>query len=137
MAKRKIRPEEITWAATFIYWEAVEDDYERGEQRQSNLVLADPIWITARSPDELIEELGSRYGTPTDARAWAAADGRLETSFLVDDENVEASERDVAAWQQGRKRLWNAHITVEVVQVSMHVPGTTEIAEVFGIEENE
>ncbi len=133
-------PEEdkVSWAALYIGWESVEDSYEEGELTgpgTSHVILAESIFIDAPTPDALIKKLSSRYGLPEGRDAWSAFDDRLECSLLVDDDNMEATPRDVDAWKVGKKRLWSAHISVYVAHVSMRHPSTEEIAKAFGVED--
>lgn len=128
------RLEEAAWAATYIDWESIEDDYNEGEGDESYNVLMESIFITARTPDELIEELASRYGLPDRKDYWTAFDGRLELTFLVNDDNIEADDRDIEQWKAGRKRLWAAHVSVRIVRVAVRSVSTSEIAKAFRVE---
>lgn len=128
------RKDEVFWAATHIEWDSVEDSYEEGELSNSRTVLSETIFIKAATPAALIEKLASTYGLPERFQdAWSAFDGRLNCDFLVDDDDQEATPRDVTAWHTGRKRLWSAHVSVVVAHISM--PDTSEIAEAFEVED--
>jgi len=123
------------WAATYIEWESIADDYEQGEGDESFLVLSESIFIQADDPISLIEKLAERYGIPERKDVWAAFDGRLTTNFLVDDNNYEADDRDIERWKVGQQKLWNAHISVDVAQVSIRSVSTSKIANAFGVED--
>ena len=130
--------DKVSWAALYIDWESIEDDYEHGESIEpgsSRTILAESIFMDAPTPDALIKKLSSRYGVPENRDAWSAFDDRLECSLLVDDDNLEATPRDVDAWKEGKKRLWSAHVSVYVALVSTHRPSTEEIAKAFGVED--
>jgi len=131
--RRRMRETDNNWAATYIEWESVEDSYEHGEQDNSQTVLSESIFVKATSPAALIKKLSSTYGLPQERDNWAAFDGRLTCEFMVDDDNVPPTDREVEAWKTGRKRLWAAHVNVGVARVS--VPTTEEIAEAFGVED--
>jgi hypothetical protein len=129
------RKDEVFWAATYINWESIEDDYEQGELGSSQIVLSDSIFIKERNPDALIKGLSAQYGLPEERDAWSAFDNRLECQFTVNEDNAQASQRELDAWKARRKKLWTAHVSVDVAHVSMHHPSTDEIAKTFRVED--
>lgn len=40
--------------------------------------------------------------------------GRFDGDVMVDAENSEADDSDLAAWREGKTRLWNCHLTVRL-----------------------
>ena len=104
-----------------IYFTAYEDDYEDGQS-----ISADNSWdevFTADTQSELrnkiLEATYSKWEDLNDEQMneydWAT---EYSTSYLTNEENQgDASEREIEEWKQGKTRLWaiDCHILVTKV----------------------
>lgn len=111
----------------FYSCESTEDDYENGETEG-----ACSCWCGKDCPshdmkfksvkDALNQVLREQFYKET--REWTdyfaqsgdeSDRGRFDCDVTVDEDNSEASESDIAAWKEGKRTLYNCHITVQIV----------------------
>ena len=123
----------------------VEDSYEEGEIGREMLVWHNWSGLWPRSNigpfysyDEVIEQLAEVPGAPKAKSAWAIYDddeGRIEASWLVNNENYPAERDEIAAWQKRKIKLWSARLSVWLIAARIHgAPKTATIEAATGFE---
>lgn len=115
-----------SWSA-----ESTEDNWENGES-----LHVDSSWDGKDIPvngnfdtvEKAIEAVCKANYFTFDPENWVAFkdESILHGDVLVDENNEEARDPDIAAWKKGEKRLWNCHLTVKVMKRTAPQPCSDE-----------
>ena len=115
-----------SWSA-----ESTEDNWEHGES-----LHVDSSWDGKDIPvngnfdtvEQAIEAVCKANYFTFDPEDWVAFkdESILHGDVLVDENNEEARDPDIAAWKKGEKRLWNCHLTVKVMKRTAPQPCSDE-----------
>lgn len=112
------------------------DDYERGELdyvNSYNLPIDGEIYDTIEDLLAAINYEMSAFTTNKDYYCYI--DGRIDTDTLVNNDNEEPSEDEIARWKKGEETLYNAHLccAITMVPVGEEHPLSEEEAAAYGI----
>lgn len=117
------KTEEKFYIKTFIC-ETVEDDFEKGEQQK-----IDSCWTfkdfhlddeknSFDTIEDAIKKICSLNCFDYNRKSWidffseyGEDIGRFDGDILVDEMNNEATKEEIGWWKNGKKKLWNCHIT--------------------------
>ncbi len=136
MEERNMKGQELEILLENLFWEVTEDDYEKGEVGKRQFVLSERIGRTFNSFQEMVKYVSSSYGVTNDTDNWVAfEEGRISIIMMVDDNNMEASQRDIEEWKEGRKTLYNADIDLHIRFIKSYQPSTKEMSSLFRIRE--
>jgi hypothetical protein len=100
--------------ASDIFVLTEEDDYEKGCVGGHNTYTIDGSGGMFSSIDDLIKHLSEHYCLPKEKKDYHIFDDRLCCSAFVDEDNIEADERDIELWKKGEQRLWIANYSVNI-----------------------
>lgn len=122
-------------------WTNTKDKYEEGEVGDSRGVLFEKDLGMFDTVADLVEEMSSRFGLSENMNDWAiygeethGDEGRIDVQMLVNEDNNEPSEREVAEWKAGKRTLWNAYIVIRFHLVTIGRVDADAFAEKFGIQ---
>lgn len=106
------------WAETY------EDRYEEGEvsSRSSANWDSDSNHDSKREFSSVEEALrhvteANYFDWTKDAWEWDEYNGEFRGCFLVDEDNSEASDRQIEDWKKGDERLWNCYLNVRIQKI--------------------
>jgi hypothetical protein len=121
------------WIVQYFDWTSTEDSYEEGELLGTEVTVFSErnvgIWP---SFEKMKAGLEAQFGLPSDPDAWSIFSdpddpGRIDVQFTVDENNLEADEKDIALWKKGRKKLWAAYVVINVLVGDVRAPSAGEL----------
>jgi len=118
------------WATVHV------DDYEQGEGEFVNEWDFE-VHGTYDSVESLIAEVSALTGcVSTDTKDWGLLvdNGTLTTNCLVDEDNLEADQRQIEKWKRGEYTLYLCDVYVPVMIISDPRAVTEEDADLMGIQ---
>ncbi len=111
-----------------VYWESTEDVFSEGVGDIGMPILQERNVGMYDSVEDMVNGLSRKFGIPSDLKKWQAfEDGRIDVQMLVDEENNEATERQIASWKKGEMKLWIADISIIIQLVRSRTPSVSEM----------
>jgi hypothetical protein len=129
-----VRPE-FHVIANYAEMTTTEDSFNVGEIGRSHIVWSQKNLGTFKDTHSLIRGVASIIDVSSNPKDWGIFDdGRIECSYHVDEENSEATPRELAEWKAGRTRLWSATVTVWVVFARVWEPDVATMKKTLGLQ---
>ena len=98
-------------------FDVYEDDYNDGELGHCNYFTVEKIYNELNW--ENIEKFIEKECCYTFKRDnFDLDEDRIYTSFLVDDDNIEASRKEINLWRNGKKTLYSSNCTITFKKLS-------------------
>ena len=121
------------WFVKYAAMSTALDDYEQGEVGAREFVWEAKSLGLARTLDEvaaLVRAHGPDVPDAAEKDSWIVfEDGRLETSFMVDVDNmnVDKDEDTLAVWKQRAIKLWSAYVDIYLIDPQTEKPGKASV----------
>ncbi len=102
------------------YHNVYENSYTDGEQDWVNEFEIEMKVFDAKDPIEAVAIFyDKQLGREFDASMVDVEDGGIYDSFLVDEENLQATESEIERWKKGEKRLYENNFRVVVQELEI------------------
>jgi len=114
----------------WLTMETEEDSYEEGMIGNGETHVHKGNFGSFKDVRSLLRDVAGETGCSSDPKDWWADsdnEGRIETNWMVDQNNHEATPADEAAFKDGRKRLWLAQVTVLIHFARVWTPDADDI----------
>jgi len=129
-----VRPE-FHIIASYAQMETTEDSFTEGEIGRNHIVWDQSNLGIFKDVQSLIKKVTQYVSAPTNPRLWGIWDeGRIGCGFMVDDQNSEATDREIAEWKKGQTRLWSAELTVNISFSRIWTPDEAAMKKTLGLQ---
>jgi|LSQX01.2.fsa_nt_gb hypothetical protein len=101
-----------------VWVDVYEVDFERGELDHVNSFDIDiPNIYTYNSIDEMMDVLLVVFGYDLSEVGYEIFEGKLVTSFIVDENNEKPADYKLEEWENGERTLYTAHVRVRASRI--------------------
>jgi len=128
-----VRPE-FHIIASYAEMTTTEDSFTEGEIGRNHIVWDQSNLGMFKDVQSLIKKVGQYLSVPDKISEWGILDdGRIGCVYMVDEQNAEATDREMAEWKKGETRLWSAEVTVNVSFSRVWTPDETAMEKTLGL----
>lgn len=136
--KERYKGEEVEILVEYLWLSTEEDNYNEGADPSTRQdMMAEKSVGRYKSFQDMVKDLNRKYGITDDLKAWGSFSGepgRINIQMMVDEDNVEATRRELDDFKRGRKRLWIADYQLQISFIKSYQPQPEEISKMFGIQ---
>lgn len=128
-----VRPE-FHIIASYAQMETTEDSFTQGEIGRNHITWHQSNLGIFKTVQELIKKVSQTIDAPPPKDWGIYDDGRIGCAFMVDEQNAQASNREMADWKKGEFRLWSAEVTVNISFSRIWTPDESAMKKTLGLQ---